>query len=260
MHPLVNIAVKAARQAGQLIMQYRDRIDKVTITEKAKNDFVTDVDQQSEAIIIDIIHKAYPDHCILAEESGTTTGKDALTWIIDPLDGTRNYVHGFPQFCVSIAIREHDKLQHAVIYDPVLDELYIASRGCGARLNNRRIRVSQREELGTCLIATGFPFRQNSPLQAYLRGLEAVLTKTGGIRRAGSAALDLAYVAAGRLDGFWEFGLNTWDVAAGALLIVEAGGIVRDIDGSDNYLDSGNIITANPKILVALQAAVQQSV
>lgn len=257
MHPLVNIAVKAARQAGKLIIQYRDRVDELDITEKMKNDFVTEVDKNAETIIIDTIHKAYPDHGILAEESGQHDGRDQFTWIIDPLDGTRNYVHGFPQFCISIAVKEKDQIQHGVVYDPILDEIYMASRGQGARLNDRRMRVSKRTNLDECLIATGFPFRKKDMLKPYLVGLEAVLTNAGGIRRAGSAALDLAYVAAGRLDGFWEFGLSPWDVAAGSLLITEAGGLVRDIDGSENYIESGNIIAANPKIMESLRTILQ---
>lgn len=252
MHPLINIAVKAARQAGQVIMQYRDRIDELDITEKEKNDFVTEIDRRSESIIIDTIHKAYPNHSILAEESGKINREDSVVWIIDPLDGTRNYVHGFPQFCVSIAVMEKNQLQHGVVYDPILDEIYMASRGSGARLNDRRMRVSKRIALDACLIATGFPFRKQDMIKPYLVGLEAVLTRAGGIRRAGSAALDLAYVAAGRLDGFWEFGLSPWDVAAGALLVIEAGGLVSDLDGSKNYLDSGNIVAGNPKIMQSL--------
>ena len=218
---------------------------------KGLNDFVSEVDQQAEFEIITTIKKAYPDHAILAEESGSHEG-NGCEWIIDPLDGTTNFLHGVPQYCVSIAMREDNKLQLGVVYDPVKEELFCASRGEGATLNNRRIRVSTQKDLTASLLGTGLPYRTDQELDAYMATLRAMLENTSGIRRAGSAALDLAYVAAGRFDGFWEFGLNIWDIAAGVLLIQEAGGLVSDIDGGLNYLESGNLVAANNKLFKPL--------
>jgi myo-inositol-1(or 4)-monophosphatase len=250
--PIVNIAVRAARAAGNIIIRAVDRLDSLHITEKQPRDFVTEIDQQAEREIIKIIHKAHPTHGILSEECGEIPGDD-FTWIIDPLDGTRNFIHGFPQFSVSIAVSYKGKIEHGVIYDPVRQELFTATRGRGAQLNERRIRVSKRATLEECLLGTGFPYRQSDAhIQAYTDSLHAILPICGDVRRAGSAALDLAYVAAGRLDGFWEMGLKIWDFAAATLMIKEAGGLVSDFSGSEDYLKTGNIITGNPKILKAL--------
>ncbi len=244
MKPALNIAVSAARAAGQVILRNMNRLPNLKIHTKSTNDFVSEVDHQAEQSIIATIQKAYPSHAILAEESGAHAG-DECEWIIDPLDGTTNYLHGIPQFSVSIAMREKNKLQLAVVYDPLKEELFCATRGDGATLNNRRIRVSKQRELSGSLIGTGLPYRADQQLDIYLATLKALLEKTSGIRRAGSAALDLAYVAAGRFDGFWEFGLNQWDIAAGILLIQEAGGIVSDPEGGHDYLESGDLVAAN---------------
>ncbi len=248
MHPMLNIAVAAARAAGSLIVRYLDRIDTLNVSTKHMNEFVTEVDREAEAIIIADIRKAYPDHAILAEESGAA-GESAYRWIIDPLDGTTNYVHGFPQFCVSIALEHRGRLEQGVVFDPLRQELFTASRGAGARLDDRRIRVSRRSGLEGALLGTGFPFRGAYDLDTYLQTVRALVPRSAGIRRAGAAALDLAYVAAGRLDGFWEFGLEPWDMAAGVLLIREAGGLVTDADGDEHYMESGNIVTGTPKVL-----------
>jgi len=250
MHPMVNIAIRAARNAGNVIRRSSDRIDTLSITEKSKNDFVSEVDQQAEQEIIRAIRKAYPDHAIIAEESGASgqnAGND-YQWIIDPLDGTTNFLRGFPQYSVSIAMKYRGKLEHAVVFDPLRDEIFSATRGQGAQLNDRKIRVTNRKTLSGALLGTGIPFREDQDLNAYLPTLKTLIQGTAGVRRAGSAALDLAYVASGRLDGFWEYGLREWDMAAGCLLIQEAGGILSDTDGSENYLSSGNIVTGNVKI------------
>lgn len=251
MHPILNIAIRAARSAGNIIMQSYERMDRIKVVEKQPNDFVTEVDQAAEKEIIATIRKAYPDHGFLGEESGLIAGNDYL-WIIDPLDGTTNFMHGFPHFAVSIALQYKDRIEHAVIYDPLRQELFTASRGKGAQLNDRRLRVTTHRELTGALLGTGFPFKRQEHVKLYLEIFENLFLTTAGIRRAGAATLDLAYVAAGRLDGFWEFGLSPWDIAAGSLLIKEAGGLIGDCDGSENYLQSGNIITGNPKIFKAL--------
>ncbi|MDO9370990.1 MAG: inositol-1-monophosphatase [Gammaproteobacteria bacterium] len=251
MHPLLNIAVRAARAAGNTIARAVDRLDSYEVSQKSKNDFVSEVDLLAEQEIIKVIRKAYPSHAILAEESGSHEG-DEYQWIIDPLDGTTNFLHGFPQFAVSIALAHKGKLEHAVIYDPLRQELYTASNGGGARLNERRLRVTKLKGLDGALLGTGFPFRKTEHLDAYLKMFRELTLLTAGIRRAGSAALDLAYVAAGRMDGFWEIGLAPWDMAAGALLIQEAGGMVSDFGGGDEFLASGNIVAGAPKVHEAL--------
>ena len=247
LHPLVNIAVRAARRAGDVIIRASDRLDQIKIATKTPNDFVSEVDQHAEREIIHIIRKAYPDHSILAEESGDHEGSE-FQWIIDPLDGTTNYLHRFPQYAVSIAIKQKNRLEHGVVYDPLKDELFTASRGQGAQLNGRRIRVSQASGLEGALLGTGFPFKDQRNLDVYVETLKAMIVPTAGVRRPGSAALDLAYVAAGRLDGFWELALNPWDMAAGLVLIQEAGGMVADIDGSPQLLETGNVVAGNPKV------------
>lgn len=251
-NPLVNIATQAARSAGNIIVRAMDRLDKIQITEKRPNDYVTEIDKAVEKEIVGMIRKAYPNHGIIGEEGDEIIGDD-YTWIIDPLDGTRNFIHGFPQFAVSIAISYRDKIEHGVIYDPIRQELFTASRGKGAQVNDRRMRVSTHKTLEECLIGTGFPFRHSTAhLEAYCNSLRSVLPLCGDVRRAGAAVLDLAYVAAGRLDGFWEMGLKIWDIAAGTLMIKEAGGLVCDFEGTENYLQNGNIVAGNPKIMKQL--------
>jgi myo-inositol-1(or 4)-monophosphatase len=230
MYPMLTTAVKAARRAGAIINRAARDIEMLSITRKRHNDFVTDVDKGAELAIIEVIQRSYPDHAILAEESGSQ-GESDYVWIIDPLDGTTNFIHGFPQYAVSIALQHKDQLTQAVIYDPAKNELFTASRGHGAYLNDRRIRVSKRLHMRDALIGTGFPFRELDGLDEYIAMFREVTSKTAGVRRAGAAALDLAYVAAGRLDGFWEIGLSPWDMAAGALLIKEAGGLVGHLVG-----------------------------
>lgn len=247
MHPMVNIAVRAARSAGNVIVRSINKIDTLNIQEKTQNDFVTEIDYRAEQEIIKIIKRAHPDHGFIAEESGEIEGSE-YQWLIDPLDGTTNYLHGFPQYAVSIAALYRGKLEHAVIYDPMRDELFTATRGEGAQMNDRRIRVTNRNSLKGALLGTGIPFREDQDLDTYLKTMRALLPGTAGVRRPGSAALDLAYVAAGRFDAFWEFGLKPWDMAAGILLVQEAGGIVTDTSGDNNSLESGDAIAGNFKI------------
>lgn len=249
MHPLVNIATQAAREAGDIIMQYADRLDRLKVHEKSPNNLVSEADVKAEQAIIHIIHKAYPSHGIIAEESGVNKQDSAdFTWIIDPLDGTSNFVRGLPHFAVSIAVEHKGKIEHGVVYDPVRKECYQASRGRGAQLNGHRIRVSKVQQPEKALLGTGFPFRQKNIADLYFNTFRQLFDKSAGVRRAGACALDLAYVANGRLDGFWEFGLKPWDLAAGCLLVKEAGGLVSDTDGLENYLRTGNVIAAPPKI------------
>ena len=251
MHPMLNTAVKAARRAGTIINRASQNLDILAVTEKAANDYVSDVDRDAEQAIIRILLEAYPTHSVLAEESGAT-GKSEFQWIIDPLDGTTNFLHGFPQYAVSIALAHKGVLSQAVIYDPVRNDLFTASRGRGAYLNDKRLRISKRIKLQKSLIGTGFPFREFAHIDIYLAMFRDLTQKTSGLRRAGAATLDLAYVASGRLDGFWEFGLSPWDMAAGSLLITEAGGLVGDLEGNGGYLESGNIVAGNPKIFSQL--------
>ncbi|WP_028007981.1 inositol monophosphatase family protein [Solimonas flava] len=246
MHPLVNIAVSAARSAGNFIMRSYERRDQLLVERKSRNDFVTQVDRSAEQEIIRIIRKAYPQHAILAEESGES-GENEVTWIIDPLDGTTNFLHGIPHFAVSIGVKVRDKLEHGVIYAPCTQDLYCASRGSGATLNNRRIRVSGCKDISQALIGTGIPLREEY-LDRYLPQLRSVAAETAGLRRAGSAALDLAYVAAGRLEGFWEFNLKPWDIAAGVVMVQEAGGIVRPLGGSADVLADGHVLATTLKL------------
>ncbi len=247
MHPSLNIAIRAARSAGRLIMRYSDRLDQIQVESKSRNDFVSDVDRAAEAAIIQELRNRFPSHAILAEESGEQ-GSGDFQWIIDPLDGTTNYLHGFPQFSISIALKYKGQLECGVVYDPLREELFTAARGQGAQLNDRKLRVATRPSLEGALIGTGFPFRDQRHIDAYLGMFKAMTLATAGLRRPGSAALDLAYVAAGRTDGFWEIGLSTWDCAAGALLILEAGGTVTDFGGGTRFLDTGNLIAGNLKV------------
>jgi len=252
MHPMLNIAVRAARRAGSIINRAALDGGGYEVRSKRMNDFVTKVDHAAEESIIEIVRKAYPDHAVLAEESGASTERSEYQWVIDPLDGTTNFIHGFPQYCVSIAIRHREALAHGVIYDPVKNELFTASKGRGAFLNDRRIRVSKCLRLGDALVGTGFPFKELGQIERYTGQLKQIMQTTAGVRRAGAAALDLAYVACGRLDAFWELGLSAWDMAAGALMIQEAGGLVGDLRGEDGYLESGEIACATPKIFPSL--------
>lgn len=257
MHPLVNIAVSAARAAGNFIARNQDHVDQLKIERKGRNDFVTQVDRGAESEIVKIIRRAYPEHAVLAEEGGRSEieGADSdVLWIVDPLDGTTNYLHGLPHYAVSIAIQVKGVLSHGVIYAPCTQDLYIASRGSGATLNNRRMRVSTTKDMDSALIGTGVPIRA-AKLDAYLPMLRKVVEGTAGVRRAGSAALDLAYVAAGRLDAFWELGLRSWDIAAGLVLVQEAGGITSELYGGEDVLATGNVLAGNPKLHPVLAAA-----
>ena len=255
MQPLLNIGMRAARRAGDLIVRSLSRLDSLKIDSKGRNDFVTDIDRKAETEIIAVIRRSHPDHAFLAEESGRS-GESEYLWIIDPLDGTTNFLHGFPTFAVSIAVEHRGRLQHAVIYDPMRQEFFTASRGDGAQLEGRKIRVSTQRTLEGSLIGTGFPYRMNAAhVDDYLKILKVVMAAAAGVRRPGAAALDLAYVAAGRIDGFWEFGLSPWDTAAGSLLIQEAGGRVGTPAGVE-YALGPNIVAGNPKVYEALLEAI----
>lgn len=254
--PAVNVAVRAARAAGSVILRYMNRLESLTVVEKQRMDFASEVDRLAEAEIIRELKRAYPGHAILAEESGAT-GSGKLTWVIDPLDGTHNYLRGLPHFCVSIGMLDRGEPVYGVIYDPLRGELFTASKGDGAFLNDRRLRIGTREGLGGALLATGFPFRQRRHLDAQLGMTRALLQEAEDIRRTGSAALDLAYVAANRLDGYFEIGLKPWDLAAGCLLVREAGGRYCDFAGRDGIPASGNIIAGNLKVAQAMQATIE---
>ena len=247
---MLNVAIKAARAAGAIINRAALDVESVRVSVKQTNDFVTEVDQKAEEAIIDTLLTAYPTHGILAEESGSehgTPGSD-FVWIIDPLDGTTNFIHGFPVYCVSIALAVRGKVEQAVVYDPTRNDIFCATKGRGAYMNDRRIRVAKRTRLQECLISTGFPYRPGDKLKAYLALLGEVMSQCAGVRRPGAAALDLAYVAAGFSDGFFESGLKPWDVAAGSLLVTEAGGLVGNYTGESEFLDLGECLAANPRI------------
>ena len=259
MHPTLNIAVKAARRAGSIITRASEDIGSLTINDKGFNDFVTEVDLASEKEIIRVLKASYPDHAFLGEESGLSHQADNV-WIIDPLDGTTNFLHGFPQYCISIALEQKGEITQAVIYDPNRNDLFTATKGQGAYLNQRRMRVSNKSKLKESILGTGFPFRDFQHLPVYLKIFEEVVRGTSGIRRPGSAALDLAYVAAGWFDGFFEINLSKWDIAAGGLLVTEAGGIVSDFSEKDGWLESGNIVATNPKIYDPLIKIIQSHI
>jgi len=253
MQALLNTAVQAARRAGDAAAGYFNRADRLDIRTKDRNEFVTQVDEAAEELIISSIRERYPDHAFLAEERGTQGNSDHV-WIIDPLDGTTNFIHGFPVFAVSIALQVRGQLEAGVIYDPMRQELFTAMRGRGAQLEGRRIRATSRSSLDGTLIGTGFPYRANAKwMDSYLGMLQRVLENTAGIRRPGAAALDLAYVAAGRLDGFWEFGLQPWDLAAGALMIQEAGGLISELHDAGDFMETGNVCAGSPKVHDALK-------
>jgi myo-inositol-1(or 4)-monophosphatase len=251
-HSVINVAVGAAHAAGELIRRQFERAGGIPFQHKARHDYVSEVDRASEAEIVREIRRYYPDHAFLCEESGASGDSDTV-WVVDPLDGTSNYLHGIPHFGVSIAQQVHGRTEHAVVYDPMRNELFTASRGKGAVLNNRRIRVSPRTELEGAILATAFPFRQRDKLKPYARVFQAVFEQVEDFRRAGTACLDLAWVAAGRLDGFFEVGLKPWDVAAGALIVREAGGVVLDFAGEDDVENSGTVIAAPYKIMTSLR-------
>jgi myo-inositol-1(or 4)-monophosphatase len=254
MHALLNVAVMAVHRAGDSLIRNLNKLEKIKskVTLKGRNDFVSEADVVAEKIAIETILRHYPDHAILAEESGQQGESDYL-WIIDPLDGTTNFLHGFPNFCVSIALMHEKKLVHAAVYDPIRQELFTASEGQGAQLDGRKIRVSGEKNINRALIGTGFPYRDsNKAMQPYMNMLQIAIEETAGVRRPGAAALDLCYVAAGRLDAFWETGLSIWDIAGGALIIQEAGGIISGLDGSDKFLEQGHVLTGSPRIHSAL--------
>ncbi len=263
MHPAINIATKAARRAAHIINRASNDLDLLKVTSKSTNDFVTEVDKAAEAVIIETLREAYPSYGILAEESGQSAGTksngdaEEYQWIIDPLDGTTNFIHGFPQYAISIALAKGNAIEQAVVFDPTRNELFTASKGAGAFLNDRRLRVSKRLKLADSLIGTGFPYRVFDHADSYLEIFKELSQKCAGIRRPGAASLDLAYVAAGRLDAFWEFGLAPWDMAAGALLISEAGGLITDLNGGSEYLDTGNVVAGSPKVFLPLLQLVQ---
>ena len=251
MHPMLNTAVKAARRAAGIINRAAQNLDLVVVARKSQADYVSEADRAAEKAIIDVLLGAYPNHSILAEESGAQ-GASEYQWIIDPLDGTTNFVHGLPQYAVSIALAHKGSITQAVIYDPNRNDLFTASRGRGAFLNDHRLRVSKRTKLEDALIGTGFPFRQLANLEEYIGMFRDLVKQTAGLRRPGSASLDLAYVAAGWYEGFWELGLSKWDIAAGSLLITEAGGLVGDLRGEDGWFESGNIVAGSPKIFAQM--------
>jgi myo-inositol-1(or 4)-monophosphatase len=281
LHPMLNTAVKAARRAGSIINRASLDLERVKVSRKQHNDFVTEIDEAAEQAIIDVLLTAYPDHRILAEESGRTAGaapaakaakkqgskeapvETAVTmdndadflWIIDPLDGTTNFIHGFPQYCVSIGLLQKGVVTQSVIYDPNRNDLFVATKGRGAFLNDRRIRVSKRHRMNEALLGTGFPFKNLETLDRYLAMFRMMTAQSAGIRRPGAAALDLAYVAAGRLDGFFEIGLMPWDIAAGSLLVTEAGGLIGDFQGDPDYLHTGDVLAGTPKIFGQLVAS-----
>jgi myo-inositol-1(or 4)-monophosphatase len=271
LHPMLNTAVKAARRAGSIINRASLDLERVKVSRKQHNDFVTEVDQAAEKAIIDVLLTAYPDHRVLAEESGLSDAKSSIEtadtasasasnaeadnlWIIDPLDGTTNFIHGFPQYCVSIALSQKGVITQGVIYDPNRNDLFVATKGRGAFLNDRRLRVSKRHRMNEALLGTGFPFKNLETLDRYLAMFRLMTGQSAGIRRPGAAALDLAYVAAGRLDGFFEIGLKPWDLAAGTLMVTEAGGLVGDFQADPDYLYVGDVLAGTPKIFGQLVA------
>ncbi|MAZ43933.1 MAG: inositol monophosphatase [Legionellales bacterium] len=259
MHPMINIAIKAARKSGKIILNGLNNLDNITVQEKSKNNFVSNVDKSAERAILEIIRLSYPDHGIIAEESGTIAGNE-FTWVIDPLDGTTNFLHGFPHFCTSIGILQNGVPTHGVVYDPLRDELFTATLGEGAMLNQRRLRLKDSVHLDGGLIGTGFPYAVPDQIEKYLQMFREICPRAAGIRRAGSAALDLCYIAAGRLDGFWELGLSPWDIAAGAVIVKEAGGKLSDFRGGTDFLTTGNIVAGSPKVHNELQPIIRDSI
>lgn len=261
MHPMLNTAIRAARSAGNLIIRSLERHGDLPVESKGHHDFVTEVDRAAEQAIVEVLHKAYPEHTIMGEETGTTndTGS-SCRWIIDPLDGTTNFIHGVPQFAVSIALEVDGRLEQAVIYDPAGNDLFTASRGGGAYLNDHRVRVTDQKGIDGALLGTGFPFRHPDLIEPYLDSFREFMRHASGIRRPGAAALDLAWVACGRYDGFWEFRLNPWDMAAGILLIREAGGVVTDFDNGDRLFETGNVLAASPRLHRAMLQVLRETI
>ncbi|WP_376691439.1 inositol monophosphatase family protein [Wenzhouxiangella sp. EGI_FJ10409] len=258
-NPYLNIASEAARRAGDIALRYRSRLEGIPVERKARHDYVSDVDRACEQVIREHILKLHRDHAILGEEGGHTGDSDHV-WIVDPIDGTSNYLRGIPHFAISIALQIKGRLEAGVVYDPMREELFTASRGQGAFLNSQRIRVSGRKELASAVVATAFPFRQRRLMDAYQGMFNAMFDKVEDFRRAGTASLDLAYVACGRLDGYWELNLKPWDIAAGALLVQEAGGVVMDVAGGDQWLHSGHILAAPFKLITPMRAAIEPHV
>ena len=252
MHPALTIAKRAALSASRILLRHFDNLERLSVTAKQRNDFVSEADVQAEQEIIQTLRKTYPNHGILAEESGEQHGHDDYQWVIDPLDGTTNFLHGIPHFAISIGFRHKNRLEAGLVYDPIRQEMFTASRGAGAQMNDRRMRVSNIPQMENALLGTGFPFRHPQHQPAYLNFFSSLFGKCVEVRRAGAASLDLAYVASGRLDGYWEFGLKEWDIAAGALLVQEAGGLVSDFVGGNDFMKSGNIVAGNPKVFKAL--------
>ncbi|ANU82823.1 inositol monophosphatase [Aggregatibacter actinomycetemcomitans] len=261
MNPMLNIAIRAARKAGNIIAKNYERRDDIETMEKSKNDYVTNVDKASEAAIIEVIKKSYPEHTIITEESGALEGSDNdVQWVIDPLDGTTNFVKGLPYFAVSIAIRVKGRTEVGVVYDPILNELFTAVRGEGAKLNELRLRVENKRDLNGAILATGFPFKQTKYMPMQFNMMQSLIADVADFRRAGSAALDLCYVAAGRVDGYFEYGIKAWDVAAGDLIVREAGGIVTDYNAGHAYLKCGHIVAAAPRVLKEILGKIQPTV
>ncbi|WP_373098939.1 MULTISPECIES: inositol-1-monophosphatase [Pasteurellaceae] len=258
MNPMLNIAIRAARRAGNIIAKGYERRDEIQTTSKGKNDFVTNIDKASEAAIIEVIKKSYPEHTIITEESGALEGKDSeVQWIIDPLDGTTNFIKGLPHFSVSIAIRVKGRTEVGVVYDPMRNELFTAVRGEGAKLNELRLRVDNKRDLQGTVLVTGFPFKKPTLMPIHFAMMNSLISEVADFRRTGSAALDLCYVAAGRVDGYFEMGVKAWDIAAGDLIVREAGGLVCDFNGGHNYLTAGHIVAAPPRLVKAILANIQ---
>lgn len=259
MHPMLNIAVRAARRAGTIITQHLSNPSAIETTQKGQNDFVTNVDKQAEAAIIEVIQKAYPDHTIIGEESGQLLGSDdSIQWVIDPLDGTTNFVKGFPHFAVSIAARQNGRTEVAVVYDPIRNELFTAVRGQGAQLNGYRLRMADLKSIEGTVLATGFPFKYKQFSQNYMSMVNALFVHCADFRRTGCASLDLAYVACGRVDGYFEIGLKPWDFMAGELIVREAGGVITDFVGDNHYLDSGNLVAGNAKVVRGILTTIRE--
>lgn len=258
MNPMLNIAIRAARKAGNVIAKGYERPDSIEAMAKQANDYVTNIDKAAEQAIIETIKQSYPDHTIITEESGAIEGENKnVQWVIDPLNGTTNFIKSFPHFAVSIAIRENGRTEVGVVYDPIRNELFTAVRGEGSKLNDTRLRVENRRDLDGAILATGFPFKAKQHMQAHLNIIGTLIKEAADFRRAGSAALDLAYVAANRVDGYFEIGLKPWDCAAGDLIVREAGGIVTDFSAGHNYLKSGNIVAASPRVAKTILSKIQ---
>lgn len=256
---ILNVATAAARAAGNAISQNIEKLDRIKTAQKSANEFVSEIDQLAEELIIAEIEKHYPEHSILAEESGEKNKSDDICWVIDPIDGTHNFLHGNPHCCVSIAVKSKEQVEIAVVYDPFRNELFSASQGSGAQLDGRRIRVSDKKRLADSLLCTGFPGRAANEVRPWLKSFAALLPRAQSIHRTGSSVLDFAWLACGRYDGFWEFGMRDWDIAAGSLLVSEAGGLIADMNGSSDIFASGNVLAANPDVFKRLKHCIDES-